>query len=144
MKLINLIYEELDPKGKLGTVKYIYNYIFKNALNYCKDIDSFQCHTTVNFIKNNKDLKKNWWYKDIKYHIWNESHWNKVGSKLKKDNKNFSNKHINNLIEDISDGSVNGHSFMSFQGYFIDPYLKYLNVRDNDIQKFDKYFLSVM
>jgi hypothetical protein len=80
----------------------------------------------------------------MKFHEWNETKWEKVATKLRKDNKKFSSKHINNLIEDVGDGTMNGHSFMSFQGYFIDPYLKSFNVNETEIQKFDKYFLGIM
>jgi len=144
IKLRRLIDEELDKKGKLSIVKAIYEQIFNNC-KHCKDPDgSYQCHSSVEFVKSDKSLKSYWWYKDIKFYEWNELKWKKIGDKLKQDSKKFSNKHIDNLIEDIADGSVNGHSFISFQGYFIDPYLKSLKVNENEIQKFDKYFSGVM
>ena len=141
------ILEDLDIKGKKSIAKAIYERVFTAPeARYCyNDVDRhFDCHPSVHFIKNDSHTKSFWWYKDIKFHLWNESRWDKVSKKLQKDNKRFSSKVINELITDIADGSVNGHSFMSFQGYFIDPYLKSKNVRDNEIQKFDKYFLGIM
>ena len=146
LKLGNVIYEKhLDIKGKRAIVKGIYEYISKNAPPYCTaDGGVKECHTSVLFVKNDDEIKRNWWYKDIKFHVWNESRWDAVSKKLVHDNKRFSSKHVNNMIVDIGDGTMNGHSFMSFQGYFIDPYLKSLNVRENEIQKFGRYFLSIM
>lgn len=142
IKLKDLLNEDLDDKGKKAISDAIYNYILDN-MNREPD-GSIQCHESVQFVKNSKALKDKWWYDDIKFYEWNERNWKKVGRKLKKDNKKFSSKHINNLIEDISDGTVNGHSFMSFQGYFIDPCLKSLRVSEKEIQKFDKYFSGIM
>jgi len=138
------LFEELDGKGKISMATAIYKQIFSNCKR-CKDPDgSYQCHDSVLFVKNDNELKLNWWYKDIKFHEWNELKWKKVGDKLKKDNKKFASKHINNLIEDIGDGTVNGHSFMSFQGYYVDPYLKSFKVNEKEIQKFDAYFKGIM
>jgi hypothetical protein len=44
------------------------------------------------------------------------------------------------LIEDIGDGTVNGHSFIKYNKWYIDPYLLSANISFNDIQKIDKWF----
>lgn len=145
MKLKKILFETLALKGK-NIAKRIYDYVFKHGKEKCLNIGygHFDCHPSVEFVKTDKELKSFWWHKYIKYHEWDEYKWKKVSLKLKKDNKKFSDKNINNLIEDIIGGTVNGHSFLSFEGYFIDPYLKSLKVKENEIQKFDKYFLGVM
>jgi len=144
LTLGQFIKEELNLKDKKSIVQFIYKFILKNAPSICHDDGIFQCHTTNEYVKKNKTLQKYWWHKQIKYYNWNEYHWEAVAKKLKKDNRKFNNRVIDWLISDISEGAVNGHSFMSFQGYFIDPFLKSSGVNEQNIQKFDKYFLTIM
>lgn len=126
--------------------KAVYKFIFTKGTScrYNDGTNAYACHASVYFVKNSKELKQTWWYKSLKFHLWNESKWGSVSKRLIKDNKRFSNKHINNLIEDIADGTVNGHSFISFNGYFIDPYLKSLRVPEKAIQQFCSYFVKIM
>ena len=138
MKFVSLLEDK-----KMDVARYIYAYIKDNAPNSVWDDDTVQCHSAVQFVKNDTKLKSFWWYKKIKFHQWNESKWKKISDVLTKDKKKFSNEHINNLIEDIADGSVNGHSFMSYNGYFIDPHLHFLGVRHAEIQKFCSYFVKL-
>jgi len=76
---------------------------------------------------------------------WDDHKWKEVSKQLKKDNKKFNNTHIDNLIEDIADFSVNGHSFIKFKNkpIYIDPYLSSLHVPQNKINEFDKYLYGV-
>ena len=119
----------------------IYEYVF-NTARICRDIDgSFQCHCSVEWVK--KYMRDNWWYKSLKFLIWNESNWNKISEKLINDNKKFSSNVIKDLITDISDFSVNGHSIKKFKDYYIDPYLKSRKVSEKAIQQFGLYWEKI-
>lgn len=120
----------------------VYEDVFANGM-LCDPDGSFQCHMSTAFIKSN--FKNQWWHKEIKYIEWNELKWPKVAARLTKDKavKKFSSKAIKNLIIDISDFSVNGHSLMKFRGYYIDPFLKSKKVSNGMIQKFGKYWESI-
>jgi hypothetical protein len=124
--------------------KSVYDSIFSYAIG-CKDPDgSFQCHMSVRWAKQNLTGEL-WWHKDLVFIEWDERKWKKISEKLIAAGaiKNFSQKPIKNLIEDISDMSVNGHSLLKFQGYYIDPYLKSLRVSESAIQKFGKFWESI-
>ena len=66
--------------------------------------------------------------------------WKEISAIILKNKKRFNNKHINNLLEDISDFSVNGHSLLRYKNYYIDPYLKSLKVNEKSIQEFGNYW----
>ena len=138
--------DKKEKEFKRSVANHIYDVIFKKGRNYCvMDPDgSVQCHGSLEVAK--KELEDYWWFKDVKMHRWNESRWKQVAAKLIEDGaiKKFKHRAIKELIEDISDFTVNGHSFMSFKGKYIDPYLKSKGVPDSQIQKFCKYMESVM
>ncbi len=50
---------------------------------------------------------------------------------------------IKNLIEDMNDGTVNGHSFIRVGNKGIDPYLRSLKVTQREIDKFDSYLAKI-
>lgn len=137
-----------DAEKKLvsGIEQAVYDAVLSKAGKYCAvDPDgSVQCHMSLNVAK--KELSDYWWFKQVKFHVWNEARWKKVAERLKKDDaiEKFGHRAIRELIEDISDGTVNGHSFMEFRGRFIDPHLKSKGVPDGQIQKFAKYFKEIM
>lgn len=143
MKNFTQILNEISGNEKIAKsiATAIYNEIFSNAIQ-CKDIDSFQCHCSVNWAKNN--LKNNWWYKDLIFIIWNEKNWNKISDKIKNNKFKTNNKPINELLIDIADFSVNGHSIIRFKNYYIDPYLKSLKINDKLIQEFGKYWENLI
>ena len=143
MKKFPQILRESGGFGK-EIAKSVYDSIFSYAIG-CKDPDgSFQCHMSVQWAKQNL-TGEFWWHKDLEFIEWKERKWKKIAEKLitSKAIKKFSQKPIKNLIEDISDFSVNGHSLMKFQGYYIDPYLKSLRVTESAIQKFGKFWESI-
>lgn len=143
MKNFTQILNEISGNEKIAKsiATAIYNEIFSNAIQ-CKDIDSFQCHCSVNQAKNN--LKNNWWYKDLIFIVWNEKNWNKISDKIKNNKFKTNNKQINELLIDIADFSVNGHSIIRFKNYYIDPYLKSLKINDKLIQEFGKYWENLI
>ena len=141
MRFYNHITE--DTKINKSVSDSIYDDVFSKALS-CKDPDgSYQCHCSVYWVKSN--LKDNWWYKDLKFITWNETKWKKTADKLIKDKaiSKFTVKTIKELIIDISDLSVNGHSLIKFKDYYIDPYLKSRKVSDKAIQAFGKYWEKI-
>ncbi len=118
----------------------IYKTVFKKA-KFAKDPDgAYQCHMSVNWIKQN--LKDNWWYKEIIFIEWNELDWKKIAKKLSKAPK-FKSKAIKELIVDISDFSINGHSLIKFRDYYTDPFLKSKRVSEKEIQKFGRYWEKI-
>jgi hypothetical protein len=119
----------------------IYKRVFADART-CRDIDSFQCHCSVEWVKEN--LGEFWWHKEIEYILWDERKWKEVSEKLLSDRRKFKNRRISELVEDIADFSVNGHSTMKFRGYYVDPYLKSLKVPEKSIQQFGKYWESIV
>ncbi len=104
------------------------------------DINDFpnQCHYMVNEIK---DILGN--VSGIEYVFWDEGKWGEVADRLKENNKKFNVREIDNLIEDISDFSVNGHSFIKVNNGFADPYLYNLGVKQSKIEEFDKYLYGI-
>jgi len=146
MIVARLLSSDAQEKMNKGMVKNLYQGIFENARKYgIVDPDgSVQCHGSLGLVR---DLFSDyWWFKKIKFYDWNESRWKKVAQRLIDDGAvdKFSNKAVKELIEDISDMSVNGHSFMEYEGKYVDPYLKSKGVNDSQIQKFDKYFKGIM
>lgn len=137
-----------DAEQKLvrGIEQAVYDSVFSKAGKYCAiDPDgSVQCHMSLDVAR--KELSDHWWFKQVKFHSWNEGRWKKVSERLERDNARsmFRHRAIRELVEDIEDGTVNGHSFMEFRGRFIDPHLKSKGVPDGQIQKFDKYFKEIM
>ena len=115
----------------------IYKQLFQSA-NYCNEQGVFQCHCSVKWIET--ELKDGWYYKFLKFIHWDELKWKEVAETILENPKRFRNKHINNLLEDISDLTVNGHSLLKYKNYYIDPYLKSLKVNEKDIQEFGNYW----
>lgn len=141
MKFSNFINESSEKINK-SIAKGIYDEVFTKAIE-CRDPDSFQCHCSVMWVKNN--LKDNWWYKELEFILWDERKWDKISQRLLKDNavKKFKSKPIKELIEDISDFTVNGHSLIKFRNYYIDPYMKSKKVSEKIIQKFGQYWEKI-
>ena len=64
----------------------------------------------------------------------NEARWDRVSEILsRRQSPYLESEEARNLIEDIADGTTNGHSFLRVDGRFVDPYLKALGVGDVDI-----------
>ncbi len=142
MKSFHQILNESADAIKKSITSAIYGDVFN--ISMLNDPDgSFQCHQSCEWIKTN--MKDQWWYKELKFLSWDENKWEKVSDRLLKDNaiKKFNQTPIKELIEDISDFSVNGHSMIKFRGYYIDPYLKSKKVSEKAIQKFGKYWERV-
>lgn len=141
MRFEDYINESADKINK-SIANGIYKEVFKNA-QQCKDPDSFQCHCSVNWVKNN--LQDNWWYKELEFILWDENKWDKISKRLIKDNaiKKYSAKPIKELIEDISNFTVNGHSLIKFRNYYIDLYMKSKKVPEKQIQKFGQYWEKI-
>lgn len=142
MKTFKNILDESKEAISKSIAAGVYERVFVNSM-LCDPDGSFQCHMSVQYAKGS--LKDFWWYKELKFLEWNENAWKKTSERLIKDGaiKKFSPKPIKELIEDISDFTVNGHSVMKFRGYYIDPFLKSKKVSEKMIQKFGKYWESI-
>jgi hypothetical protein len=131
----------IENKIQKSIAAGIYKAVFDQA-HLCKDPDkSFQCHCSVLWVENH--LIDMWWHKDLKFITWDERRWPEIAEKLS-DPPKFRSKAINELTEDIADFSVNGHSTIKFQGYYIDPYLKSKRVPEKEIQKFGKFWEKII
>lgn len=103
-----------------------------------------QCHYMVQLVE--EEIEK---YDDnnlkekIKYIYWDETKWQEVAEILKNDDKKFGIQNIDFLIEDISDFSVNGHSFIKVGDEFVDPYLYNLGTSQKDINLFGEYLYAI-
>lgn len=146
-KAIKNILESLNDVRESVTGSQVRGLLYSIADKECmKEPDgSYQCHECTFLVLSN--LKKyshaGSWTKNLKYGKWDERKWKLVGELLSKNKKTFQNKHINNLITDIIDGSVNGHSFIKYGRTFIDPYLYSLGVSDAETDKFGQYFEKI-
>jgi len=114
---------------------------------YCNNDSELgiQCHEGIQTIKNKLSEygdKENW-KRHLKFIEWDELKWKDIGELLLKDNKKFNNEVIDNMIEDISDGSMNGHSFIKYKNYYIDPYLWSMGVELEEINVVDSYLESI-
>ena len=47
------------------------------------------------------------------------------------------------MTEDISDGSMNGHSFIKYKEHYIDPYLWSMGVNQQNIDEVDSYLENI-
>ena len=140
------------------------NYLIENkdlAISIAAAIDGFTgqvgrdtsnykvCHEAVNLVKNkgqNLMVGKFAFYKQLKFFIWNELNWRPLENYIKQDKswQRIKVKPFQELVSDIAglDGmpSVNGHSFIKWNKFYIDPYLSSARVNFNDIQKTGKWF----
>ncbi len=104
-----------------------------------------ECHDSVYNIE--EKFKNKPYYKDLEFIFWDED---KIDNFIDYMRKNvdikridFKNKIVNNLIEDMISGYVNGHSFIKYKDYFIDPYLSFNKVPKNIIQNVDKFIYDI-
>lgn len=106
---------------------------------------SYQCHECSFLILKNLDNYNSIgsWTSGLEYVKWDETKWKKVGEALAKNRKKFRSKVINDLVVGIIDGSVNGHSFIKFEGVYIDPYLHSLRVKNDEIDDFCLYMEKI-
>jgi len=124
------------------------------------DINNYKvCHAAVYKVKQQgKDLQlgRFSFYSMLTFYIWDESKWSKMMDYIKTDKswQKIKVRPFIELVEDIGDGTVNGHSFIAYgkkpftkKQWYIDPYLSSAGVVFKDIQKtgkwFDKAFKSV-
>ena len=114
--------------------------------NIGRDVSNYKiCHDSVNKVKlKGKDLMMGRFkfYSFFKFFEWNELKWDDFIAYIKKDktHKKIKIRQFQELVEDIGDGSVNGHSFMKWKKYYIDPYFFSAGISFNDIQKIGKWF----
>lgn len=81
----------------------------------------------------------------VKWGRWDEIQWPEVGAHLKA-NPLAAEKlspHVKNLMDDIRDGSVNGHSFAFVGDSAVDPYLTSLGVPQSVINQTDRELAQV-
>ena len=109
---------------------------------------SVQCHESIAHVLQEipKTIDSSSWKARVEPHVWDETKWTAVGEELKKSPLPPAlerNEHIHNLVVDIKDGSVNGHSFVMVGRHGVDPYLDSLGVPARAIDSFDQYMKSV-
>jgi len=135
MKLFSEYLSEAPDKISKSISKGITDFVINHQ---CSLGDGVQCHQGLQDAE--REFGDMWWWKDIEFVEWKDSRWSDLSKKLQKTTFKTSNKAINELLEDIADGTTNGHSLMKYKGYYIDPYLKSLKVSDNVIQKFGSWW----
>lgn len=77
-----------------------------------------------------------------KVYEWDDSKWTAVRAELSLPEGKW-HEGIRNLIEDIKDGTVNGHSFMIVGRHAVDPHLASLNVPKKQIDEIDRYLATI-
>lgn len=108
------------------------------------------CHSAVALVKSaGKDLYfllqsgvRYSFYNNLTFVEWDESKWNDAVEEILKDlsYKKIPVKAFQNLIDDIADGTCNGHSYIKFKkSFYIDPYLSSASASFDNIQKCGKY-----
>lgn len=110
----------------------------------CDIAGNIVCHLAVNMVKRNgKDLKVGRWafYRELTFIQWNEKKWDDMSQLLEDDNswKKIKIKPFQELMEDIMDGTVNGHSFMKYKKWYIDPFFHSAGLDFKQIQRADKW-----
>jgi hypothetical protein len=115
--------------------------IAKDIDDRVKDVAA-QCHEMVSTAAESIAKDKPWWANNTEVIQWDETKWKQVAKELANAPK-FKNKALNELVEDISDFSVNGHSFMRVKEVYVDPYLSRMKVPLANIQEFDAYLHDV-
>ena len=121
-------------------------YRFTSGLLYGDD--RVQCHESVNRVKNEgQELQvgKFRFHAILSFIEWDESKWDLFEKVVKSDTswKKINIKEFQNLVMDISDGSVNGHSFIKVFDYYIDPYFNSAGLSFQEIQKSCKWFAKI-
>jgi len=101
--------------------------------------NSIQCH------QGTAELAEKFGDKGFRPVYWPEEKWTEIAAALdpKAAAKSFAEPRIIELIEDIKDGSVNGHSFGKIGDTYIDPYLWSVGVSNEAIQRFGAYLESL-
>ena len=112
----------------------------------CDTTDRKVCHMAVGKIQQGGHalvLGKYRFHGEMKFMMWDESKWSKLGEYIRNDktSKRIKIRVFQELIEDIADGTVNGHSFIIYRKkFFIDPHFSSAGVSFNDIQKIGRWF----
>jgi hypothetical protein len=115
-----------------------------------RDTDNFKvCHEAVELVKNrgqNIMAGRFLFYKQLEFFVWNENNWQPLEKYIKQDKtwQRIKVKPFQNLVGDIAglDGmpTVNGHSFLKWKKFYIDPYMDSAGVSFQNIQKIGKWF----
>ena len=121
-------------------------YRFTSGLVYGND--RVECHAAVNKVKNEgQELQAGRFrfHGILSYVEWDESKWDDFEKFANSDKswKKINIKEFQNLVMDISDGSVNGHSFIKVFNYYIDPYFNSCGLSFKEIQKSCKWFVKI-
>ena len=118
---------------------------FNRLMSYAKSVEKgpgeevFQCHECMQELVKNLKNEPEEVLKDLRIYEWDELAWDKVAQKIKDSGINFDNNEIQALLNDISDGTLNGHSWAEYRGEVIDPYLSDLGVPQKDINDLSKF-----
>ena len=111
-----------------------------------RDADGYKiCHESVYYVKQQgKELMlgRYMFYKELQFFLWDERKWGAMIDYIKQDktHKRIKIQPFQFLVEDIGDGTVNGHSFIKYKKFYIDPYFDSARLSFNDIQKTGKWF----
>ena len=118
-------------------------YSFTSGLLYGSD--RVQCHQAVEKVKTEgKELQVGQYrfWKELEFIEWDETKWGDFSKHSESDTtwKRIKNDEFQDLVRDISDGSVNGHSYIKLWNYYIDPYFNSCGLSFKEIQKCCKWF----
>jgi len=101
-----------------------------------------QCHSAVSDIEESVDVLPHLKSR-LEFVYWPEDRWSELAKKIEP--SRFRNQIIREMLEDIVDGSVNGHSFVldKGSGHYVDPFLHYQGVGQEDIDDVDSYLYGL-
>jgi hypothetical protein len=109
-----------------------------------------ECHEAVTLISRKRDISVKLssgvdfkFYNELKFVMWRESKWDQFSKTVDNSYKRVGVKHFTELVEDIRDGTINGHSYIKWKGYYIDPHLSSAGVSFENIQKCGRWFDSI-
>tara|TARA_A100001037_G_C14653933_1_gene415800 strand:- start:110 stop:562 length:453 start_codon:yes stop_codon:yes gene_type:complete len=121
-------------------------YRFTSGLTYGGE--RVECHASVSKVKKEgQDLQAGRFkfHSMLSYIEWDESKWGDFEKVVESDKswRNIKIKEFQSLVSDISDGSVNGHSFIKVFNFYIDPYFNSCGLTFEEIQKSCKWFIKM-
>ena len=122
-------------------------YSFTSGLLYGSD--RVQCHQAVEKVKSEgKELQMGQYrfWKELEFIEWDETKWDDFSKYSESDTtwKRIKNDEFRDLVRDISDGSVNGHSYIKLWNYYIDPYFNSCGLSFGEIQRSCKWLLKLI
>lgn len=104
--------------------------------------DELQCHDLVEAALQTRTARR----ARLRPVLWRESAWEVASEALRADRAGwpvFKLSPPRELLADVADGTVCGHSFLTVRGVVVDPYMTLRGVPDEDVQRLGHYLLCV-